>query len=335
MDPLSQGVLGAAAPNSVAPPEHARLACLLGFLAGMAPDLDVFIRSPEDPLLFLEYHRQFTHALVFIPVGGFICGWLLHRLYAGRRGLSLRRSVLYCTLGYATHALLDACTTYGTQLLWPFSDARFAWNTVSVIDPLFTLPILLLVGIATWQRRALLARVALAWAIAYPTLGALQRERAEAVGWELAAGRGHEPVRLEAKPSIANLLLWKVVYETADRYHVDAVRTGIDITVYPGDSVPRLDVARDFPWLVPGSQQAIDIERFRWFSNGYVAVEPGNPYRITDIRYSMVPNEIRGLWSIELSPGANNGDHVDYVVSRRADPRAMSAFQSMLFHSIQ
>ena len=74
MDPLSQGVLGAAAPKSVAPPEHARIAALLGFLAGMAPDLDVFIRSSADPLLFLEYHRQSTHALIFIPVGGLICG---------------------------------------------------------------------------------------------------------------------------------------------------------------------------------------------------------------------------------------------------------------------
>ena len=331
MDPLSQGVLGAAAPKSIAPKEHARIACLLGFLAGMAPDLDVFIRSPADPLLFLEFHRQFTHALVFIPVGGFICGWLLHRLYAGKRGLSLRTTVLYCTLGYGTHALLDACTTYGTQLLWPFSDARFAWNTVSVIDPLFTLPLLLLVGLATWQRRAALARLALAWAIAYPALGILQRERAEAAGWELAASRGHEPVRLEAKPSFANLLVWKVVYETGERYHVDAVRAGGTLTVYPGDSVPKLDVARDFPWLVPGSQQALDIERFRWFSNGYGAVEPGNPYRITDIRYSMVPNEIQGLWSIELAPDAGNGQHVNYVVSRDADDRAMTAFTSMLF----
>jgi inner membrane protein len=256
MDPLSQGLLGAAAPKSIAPREHARLACLLGFLAGMAPDLDVFIRSPEDPLLFLEYHRQFTHALIFIPVGGFICGWLLHRLYAGKRGLPLRTAVLYCTLGYGTHALLDACTTYGTQLLWPFSDARFAWNAVSVIDPLFTAPILALVAVATWQRRAVLARLALAWALVYPAMGVLQRERAEAAGWQLAANRGHEPLRLEAKPSFANLLVWKVVYETDDRYHVDAVRAAGRVSVYPGDSVPKLDVARDFPWLVPGSQPA-------------------------------------------------------------------------------
>ncbi len=331
MDPVTQGVLGAAAPKSVAPPEHARIACLLGFLAGMAPDLDVLIRSPEDPLLFLEFHRQFTHSLVFIPVGGFVVGYLLHRLYAARRGLSLRSSVLYCTLGYGTHALLDACTTYGTQLLWPFSDQRFAWNTVSVIDPLFTLPILLLVGIGAWRRKALLARLALAWAIAYPTLGLVQRDRAEAVGWALAERRGHAPIRLEAKPSFANLLVWKVVYETDRHYHVDAVRAGYELTTFEGGKVPKLNVARDFPWLMPGSQQALDIERFRWFSNGYLAVEPGNPYRITDIRYSMVPNEIKGLWSIELDPAADQSSHVGYVVARNADERAMNSFRAMLF----
>jgi inner membrane protein len=331
VDPLSQGILGAAAPKSIAPPEHARLACVLGFLAGMAPDLDVLIRSPQDPLLFLEYHRQFTHALIFIPIGGLVCGWLLHRLFAGKRGLSLKRCVLYCTMGYGTHALLDACTTYGTQLLWPFSDQRFAWNSVSVIDPLFTVPMLLLIMVSVWRRQALLARLALAWAVAYLGVGLLQRDRATEAGWQLARERGHQPLRLEAKPSIANLLLWKVVYETRDHYHVDAVRAGRKLRVYPGSSVEKLDVIRDFPWLSPGSQQARDIERFRWFSNGYLAVEPGNPYRITDIRYSMVPNEIKGLWSIELSREAASDDHVGYVVARRAEDRTVLTFKAMLF----
>jgi inner membrane protein len=281
--------------------------------------------------MFLEYHRQFTHALIFIPVGGFICGWLLHRCYASARGVDLRSSVLYCTAGYATHALLDACTTYGTQLLWPFSDYRFAWNSVSVVDPLFTLPLLILIGGSIWRRNATLARIALLWAVSYPSIGLIQRDRAAAAGWELAAQRGHSPVRLEAKPSFGNLLLWKVVYETDDRYYVDAVRAGQNVRVYTGNSVPKLDVDRDFPWLSPASQQARDIERFRWFSNGYLAVEPGNPYRITDIRYSMVPNEIQGLWSIELSPERAPGEHVGYVVSREADDRALLTFRSMLF----
>ena len=331
MDPLSQGVLGAAAPKSVAPPAHARIAAVLGFLAGMAPDLDVFIRSSTDPLLFLEYHRQFTHALIFIPVGGSFCGWLLYLLFGKRRGLSLRQSIFYCTLGYATHALLDACTTYGTQLFWPFSDARFAWNTVSVIDPLFTIPILLLVLASAIRRNAVLARLALVWAVAYPLIGLVQRDRAEEIGWEIARSRGHEPVHLEAKPSFANLILWKIVYENNDRYFVDAVRVLGESKVYPGDSVPKLDLDRDFPWLDHRSQQARDIERFRWFSNGYVARDPRDPNRITDIRYSMLPNQVAGLWSIEVSPQARITDHVQYVVVRRTSDEVLNRFKAMLF----
>jgi inner membrane protein len=72
--------------------------------------------------------------------------------------------------------LLDACTTYGTQLLWPFTDARFAWNTVSVIDPLFTLPILALVITAGLRKRPLFARLALAWALIYLSMGLVQRD---------------------------------------------------------------------------------------------------------------------------------------------------------------
>ena len=113
MDPLTQGVLGASLPQASARGKYAASAGLLGFLAGMAADLDVLIRSSTDPLLFLEYHRQFTHSLVFIPVGGLLCGLVLHWLLGRRRGLTFRQSWLYCTLGYATHALLDACTTYG------------------------------------------------------------------------------------------------------------------------------------------------------------------------------------------------------------------------------
>ena len=313
------------------PPEHARIAALFGFLAGMAPDLDVFIRSSADPLLFLVYHRQFTHSLVFIPVGGLLCGWLLYLLFGKRRGLSLRRSIFYATLGYATHALLDACTTYGTQLFWPFSDARIAWNTVSVIDPLFTLPILLLIVVSVFRRSAVLARIALAWAVAYPVIGLVQRDRAEAVGWEVARSRGHEPLHMEAKPSFANLVLWKVVYEHDDHYYVDAVRVLADAKVYSGDSVPKLDLRRDFPWLDHQSQQARDIERFRWFSNGYVALEPGYPNRVTDIRYSMLPNQVAGLWSIDISPQAGNEDHVRYVVARRTSNQVLDKFKAMLF----
>ena len=295
----------------------------------MAADLDVLIRSAEDPLLFLEYHRHFTHALVFIPIGGLLCALVMHGLFA-RRTLPFSRTLLYCTLGYATHALLDACTTYGTQLLWPFSDARFAWNTVSVVDPLFTLPLLALVMFGVLRHRPMLARVGLVWAVAYLGLGLVQRDRAVEMGYEIAAARGHAPVRLEAKPSFANIVVWKVVYETEDAYFVDAVRAGVAPKVYPGDRVAKLDVARDFPWLDPASQQALDIERFRWFSNDYVAMDPLHPNRIIDVRYSMIPNQVNALWSIELKPDAADSDHVAYRTDRDANSARVELLWAMI-----
>jgi inner membrane protein len=331
MDPLSQGVLGAALPQSSSSREHVAIAGLFGFLAGLAPDLDVLIRSSEDPLLFLEYHRQFSHSLIFIPVGGLACGLLLYYLLGRRRGLSWQRSTFYCTLGYATHALLDACTTYGTQLLWPFSSARFAWNNVSIIDPLFTLPLLALVVIAARKKSPRYAQIAMAWALIYLGIGVIQRDRAEALGWEIARQRQHQPLRLEAKPSFANLVVWKIVYETSDRYYVDAVRVATGSKIYPGASVEKLDIARDLPWLDPGSQQAQDIERFRWFSNGYIARDPDNKYRIIDVRYSMIPNEVKALWGIELSPRADHSQHASYRTLRGNPKDQMTVFSRMLF----
>ena len=72
MDPLTQGALGAALPLATRRRAGAVAAGALGFVAGMAADLDVLIRSDLDTLLYLQYHRQFTHSLIFIPVGSAI-----------------------------------------------------------------------------------------------------------------------------------------------------------------------------------------------------------------------------------------------------------------------
>jgi inner membrane protein len=313
MDPISQGVLGASLSQSWSQRDKVVAAGVLGWLSGMAPDLDIFIRSASDPILFLEFHRQFTHALSFIPIGALICAAVLHPFV--RKRLSFREAYLFCFLGYATHGLLDACTTYGTQLLWPFSDMRVAWNNVSVVDPLFTLPALALLATATLRRQPRLARLAMAWAVAYLCLGVVQHERAEAVGRTLAQERGHEPVRLEAKPGFANLLLWKVVYEVDDHYYVDAVRVGWDVSIYSGESIRKFDISAHAPWLDHRSQQARDIERFRWFSNDYLAIDEEN--RVGDVRYSVLPNEIKPMWGILLDPNASIDQHVQYFTNRR------------------
>jgi inner membrane protein len=150
VDPLTQGALGAAFAQTGARPEKLRDASVLGALSGMAPDLDVLISSRADPLLFLEFHRHFTHSLAFIPIGALICAGVFY--YFVRRRLEFYQVYLFCLLGYASHGLLDAFTTYGTQLLWPFSNLRVAWNLISVVDPLFSVPLGLLVA-TTFIRR--------------------------------------------------------------------------------------------------------------------------------------------------------------------------------------
>lgn len=331
MDPLSQGVLGAAAPQATSR-RFLALAGLLGFISGMTPDLDVFIRSAEDPILFLEYHRQFTHSLVFIPLGGLLCAGVLHGLFA-RRVLRFRDTWLYCTLGYATHGLLDACTSYGTQLFWPFSTARIAWHNISIIDPLFTLPVLALVVTAAVTGRASWARIALVWVCLYLGFGVVQRERAENAAERLAASRGHTAVAVAAKPSFGNLLVWKSIYEHAGYYYIDAIRVGRRPLAFAGEHVPKLDLRRDFPWLDPASQQARDVERFRWFSHGYLARSATDDELIIDMRYSALPNRGDGLWGIVLTPGAPPDAHVRYRTMRDTDVTTFNTLFAMLTNS--
>ncbi len=101
MDPISQAGLGASFSQSFANDRSKQFsAMLIGALAGMAPDLDIFINSPKDPLLFLEYHRQFTHALVFIPFGALLCALVFYPFAKSR--LSFAQVYLFAFLGYAT-----------------------------------------------------------------------------------------------------------------------------------------------------------------------------------------------------------------------------------------
>ncbi len=329
MDPLSQGILGASASQSFAiNPAKQRLSLLVGLLAGMAPDLDVFIRSADDPLLFLEFHRQFTHSLFFIPVGALLCTLILYPLL--KRTLTFSAVFLYAFLGYATHGLLDSCTSYGTQLFWPISNTRISWNNVSVIDPLFTLPILILVSVAFARKQSRYARFALIYALVYLSFGVVQRERAESVALALAEERGHAPVRLTVKPTIGNLYLWRLIYEYEGRYYVDAAKVGWSGVPIHGSSIDKLDVVSDFPRLPPDSVQARDIERFRWFSDGFIARNPNNDLMIMDVRYSLLPNELSPLWGIRLNP-KEYWKHATYLNTRDLSSRKRMQFLEMLF----
>ena len=330
LDPISQGAIGAGFAQTLQRKEKILAVTWLGCAAGMAPDLDVLIQSPTDPLLFLEFHRHFTHALIFIPFGAAIVAGAL--FWFVRHRLSFKESYLACLIGYATHGLLDACTSYGTQLFWPFSDMRVAWNNVSVVDPAFTLPLLILVILAYRRQDLRFTYAGIAWVVFYLSLGWVQMERASAYTYQVAASRGHEASdisQLSMKPSFGNLLLWKSIYHHDGRYYVDAIRTGLDVQLCVGDSVEKLVISKHLPDLQPGTQQAKDLERFRWFSQDYLA-PTGTLGEVTDMRYSTIPNQVEPMWGITLNPHADPTEHVRWWSRRDVSGGMWAEFGSLM-----
>ncbi len=201
----------------------------------MAPDLDVLIYSSNDPLLFLEFHRQFTHSLFFIPFGALLCALVLYPFIKNK--LIFSQIYLFSFLGFATHGLLDACTSCGTQLFWPFSEQRISWNVVSIIDPFFTIPVTIAIAFAVYRNNRLFARFAFIYAVVFLSLGLIQKQRAENALYTLTQQRGHQTERVRVKPSFGNRHVWKLIYEYNGRYYVDAVKMLWQTTLIPGTSI--------------------------------------------------------------------------------------------------
>ena len=330
MDVISQAVLGASLSQSFAKDKVKQLsAFLIGALAGMAPDLDVLIYSKNDPLLFLEFHRQFTHSLFFIPFGALICALVFYPFIKNK--LSFKQVYLFSFLGFATHGLLDACTSYGTQLFWPFSTQRVSWNIVSIVDPFFTIPVLIAIVFAVYRSNRLFAQIAFVYAIVFLSLGLVQKQRAENALYTLAEKRGHQAERVRVKPSFGNRHVWKLIYEYDGRYYVDAVTLLLKSNTITGTSSRKLNVERDLPWLSKDSQQAKDIERFRWFSDDFLAVNAKNPNVIIDMRYSFLPNQIKLMWGIELSPQKIENEHANFITNTKLDKKTRIQFIELLF----
>ncbi len=312
MDPLTHGVLGGTfallgkrARFAAAP---VKAAVLAGVLGGMAPDLDVLIKSSADPLLGIEYHRFFTHALLFIPLGGLLIGGALWPLM--RRYLGFWACVWFAMLGYSVHGLLDAMTNYGTHLFWPFTMRRESWSLISIIDPLFTLPLLALLLMATFKNRQRLVLVSVLFAAFYLGFGYTQRERATEAMHAHADALGHVPERFEVKPSFGNNIVWRVQYEYGGRFYIAAVRVlpWTESVWYAGGDVEKYNPSFAKPELPTLSTQARDVERFTFFSDGWVASYPPDTDStlIADMRFSMLPNSLQPLWGIRINPHTPN-----------------------------
>jgi inner membrane protein len=315
MDLVSHAALGAAVAVLAAPAKERRLAAAIGAVAGLLPDADALIRSSDDPLLVLDFHRHFTHALAFILPGAVFLTLLLWPLL--RHRLPLQRSLAYAFCGISLSAVLDACTSYGTHLWLPFSDEKVSWNLIAVFDPLFTL--LLLVPLAITLRRpdSRAVQVGLLCAGLYLGAGYLQQQRVESAARAVIAGRGHNAAHLTVKPTLGNLLLWRTLYAEGGRVHADAFHASGSVRHYPGAAAPLLGDTTGHP-------EANQIDRFRHFADGWL-VESA-PGFIGDARYAMLPTEIAPIWGITWGDDGK----LQFITRHQMTPQMRSRWLDML-----
>ena len=314
MDTLTHALLGAAVGQITGGRKLGWRAPVVALVAAELPDLDFFIHSAADPLLNVELHRHFTHSFAFSPVIALaaVLPWFFRAEFRPVRG-----ALLLCALaGCWSHILLDACTSYGTQFLVPFSRTRFGWDFISIIDPIFTFA--LLGGLLLhWLARRRSERgagepgsesrkwvwIALAFCSAYLVVGAVQKSRAHAAQAELARRRGHQIERAEAMPTLANQLVWRSLYLHAGHIHSDRLRVpwlGAS-TVREGASLP-LVTARDLsPEEAARDGERPSFARFTHFSDGWVARAPGDASVIGDMRYSLSTRAFDPIWGIRFT----------------------------------
>lgn len=330
MDPITQGLLGGVAAQAVFRNKVTPALTVAGILGGMAPDLDVFIHSTANPMLMYQFHRHFTHSLAFIPFGGAAVGFLLWLML--RRKPSLTTMILAAIAGMATHGLLDACTSYGTVLLWPFSLQRVAWDNAFIIDPIYSL--VLLVGLVLSWRRGVgnPALAVLLISTAYLGFGAIQHHRAENFQAELAQSRGHRIAMSRMIPSLGPHLLWRSIYLAEGRLYVDALRVGYadDKRYWQGGSLPHFDIEALLPSLPPDSTLAKDLKIFAWFSGGYVARLKKSPLELGDLRFSTLPESPQPLWGIQIDPQFPEGHVRRLRLAWRSESALREAWRMLL-----
>ena len=287
MDSLSQATLGAAVGEAVAGRGAGRKAAAWGAALATLPDLDVFVPLANDVVEFTS-HRSFTHSLPVMAAAAPLLVWALGRLHPQVRADRRRWSVLVLACLW-THALLDAFTAYGTQLLWPLPATPVAWSTIFIIDPAYTVPLLAGVIIAVAHRGRLARRcntAGLCLSTVYLLWTAAAQDHVEELGARAAASEGVEVERIMATPTPFNSLLWRILAMTPEGDYLEGYHSLAD-----GDDRPPALQRRDGGrrWLEPLSH-TWPVRRLRWFTDGYCAARlDGRRVVLVDLRMGLEP----------------------------------------------
>lgn len=284
MDSLSQLALGAAVGVAVMGRRTAVWkAALWGGICGTLPDLDALI-DHGDAVRNMTFHRAESHAIFYQTLASPVIAWLISRLHGQRELFS--RWWLAVWLALVTHALLDLMTVYGTQIALPFTDRPFGVGSIFIIDPLYTLPLLVGLGVALarghagWRWNA----AGLAVSCAYLVWSVLAQQWAGAAAMASLKAQGVQARAVLVTPTAFNTVLWRVVAITPQGY-LEGFHSLLD-----DDPTIHFEAhdqgLRHFDKL-RGNWNA---ERIAWFSRGFFKVEQADGrWVITDLRMGQEP----------------------------------------------
>ena len=290
MDSVTQFVLGAAVGEAVLGRKIGNKAALWGGIAATLPDLDVFV-SFGDVVKDFTYHRSASHSLIMLALLTPVMVWIIQKIHPALREHK-SRWLLMIYLAFATHVLLDSFTVYGTQIFWPLSNIPVAWSTVFIIDPLYTLPLLIgflaaMIMTRETSRGHLLNRfglvvssVYLCWTIVAKVI--VDQQFADELR---AQGINHEKVF--TTPAPFNSLLWRAVV-TDDTGYYEAY-----YSVFDQNSQIRFQHYASSNELLEGIEDYWPVRRLQWFSRGFYSVSlRQTDIVISDLRMGVEPDYV-------------------------------------------
>lgn len=291
MDSLSQLALGAACGVAVMGRRTSPWkAAAWGAVAGTLPDLDVLI-DHGDAIRNMVFHRSESHSLLYLSLFSLPFGVLV--AFIMRQMQYWSQWWLAMWLALVTHPLLDTMTVYGTKIGLPFTDYPYAVGSIFIIDPLYTLP--LLVGVlwamlsksTTRQRINLLG---LGLSTAYLGWSVVAQAQVTQVARQTLQQQGVNSQQLLVTPTPFNTLLWRVVAVNDQQYYEgfysllesNTPPEQIKFSAYPRNTV-----------LDPALAQDEATQLMRWFSQGFYRLQEANKgITITDLRMGQEPNYI-------------------------------------------
>jgi len=221
MDSLTQIVLGAAVGEAVLGRKVGNKAMLYGAIAGTIPDLDIVAKYFTDTVTAIELHRGISHSIFFAILMSPLFGWLVWKINSKANATWRDWSWLFFW-GLFTHPILDAFTTWGTQLFWPI-DLRLAFQNIFVIDPLYTLPFLFFLILTSFQQRTSAKRrrynrLGLIISSSYLVLTMVLKGVAHRSFTNSLEAQGIAYTDIDVRPTPLNTILWTANIDTEDAY---------------------------------------------------------------------------------------------------------------------